>query len=208
MPRNQDQNLESTQHYYTARPDVAHDPGLITYTFAGKTLRLHTDAGVFSKHRVDYGSDLLIRSVPPLTGNVLDMGCGYGAIGLSLAAANTAAQFTLVDINERAAALAKQNQKDNNLSNVKILTGDGFTAVPNQMFDAVVINPPIRAGKAVIYRLFEDAHAALASGGALYVVIQKKQGAPSAKAFLSDLFGSCETLGRGAGFWILQSVKN
>lgn len=207
MPRKQESNLDSTQHYYTARPDVAHDPGLIEYTFGSKTLRFHTDAGVFAKHRVDYGSDLLNRSVPPLTGEVLDMGCGYGAIGLSLASANPTANFTLVDINERAAQLALRNKKENNIKNVKILAGDGFAAVPDQRFDTVVINPPIRAGKAVIYELFQDAHAALSPGGAIYVVIQKKQGAPSAKDFLGDLFGNCDVIERGAGFWILKSTK-
>lgn len=207
MPRRQEHNLESTQHYYTARPDVAHDIGHISYTFAGKTLQFQTDAGVFSKHRVDYGSDLLIRSVPPLNGQVLDMGCGYGAIGLSLAAANTQASFTLVDINQRACALAKQNQHRNQIQNAKVLQGDGFHAVQGQHFDTVLINPPIRAGKQVVYQLFNDAHSSLLSGGTLYVVIQKKQGAPSAKKYLTELFGHCDTIQRGAGFWVLAAQK-
>lgn len=207
MPRKEEHNLETTQHYYTARPEVLHDPGMIQYEFAGRVLRFHTDAGVFSKHRVDYGSDLLNHSVPPLSGAVLDMGCGYGAMGLSLAVANPQARFTLVDINERAIDLTSKNMRENHLSNVTIKQGDGFSAVSGQTFDAIVTNPPIRAGKTVTYKMYDDAYAALQPGGSLFVVIQKKQGAPSTKEHLTKLFGTCEVIARGAGYWILQAVK-
>ena len=118
---------------------------------------------------------------------VLDVGCGYGPIGLAIAAARPSAHVTMIDINERAVKLARENAERNGIRNVTILESDLFEAVRDQTFDAVLTNPPIRAGKAVVHRIFEEAFERLVPGGALWVVIQKKQGAPSAEAKLEEI---------------------
>ena len=110
-------------------------------------------------------------------------------------------KMTMADVNERALALAAQNVAKNHMQ-AKAVLSDGFSAVEGE-FDAVMTNPPIRAGKAVIYRMFEDAKAHLAPGGALYLVIRKQQGAPSALKFLKELYANAEVIARDGGYWII-----
>lgn len=133
-------------HYYTQNPDTPHDISTIDYNVKDLVIKLNTDAGVFSKRKVDFGSDLLIRSIPPINGNILDIGCGYGVIGISLALLNPSSYVTMIDINERAVGLASQNIRLNGIANANALTSDGFSNVSGK-FDAIVSNPPIRTGK-------------------------------------------------------------
>lgn len=195
-----------TEHYYSARPESRHDVRPHQVKVAGLDLRFFTDAGVFSKTGLDQGTRLLIETLPPLQGRVLDLGCGWGALGVSLARLNPDARLVLTDINTRAAALARRNALENRALNVTVLTGDGFEGVEG-MFDFVVSNPPIRAGKAVIYSLFEQARERLLNGGALYLVIRKQQGAPSALKTLARLFGDAQCVARDKGYWILRCGK-
>lgn len=168
------------------------------------------DAGVFSKSGVDFGSRLLIEhaDIPPGS-RVLDVGCGYGPIGLAIAATVPGVHVTLIDINERAVALARENARRNGIRNVTIEVSDLFEAVGGQTFDAVLTNPPIRAGKAVVHRIFAESYDALVPGGVLWVVIQKKQGAPSAAAKLEELFGGgrVREAAREKGYRILRAEK-
>ena len=193
-------------HYYTSAPTSAHEERRFTLEFAGKTLRFETDAGVFSKQHVDPGSLLLCKSLPDsLCGDVLDMGCGWGAMTVMTLAAHPDVCMTMADVNERALALAVKNVQENAMT-AKALISDGFSAIEGQ-FDAVITNPPIRAGKAVIYKMFEDARAHLKSGGALYLVIRKQQGAPSALKYLQTLYASAQVIERDAGYWIIECKK-
>lgn len=192
-------------HYYTPDPHLPHETTVLEYTVGGRSLRFLTDAGVFSRHKVDYGSSVLIRSLPPLTGKVLDLGCGYGPIGISLAVLNPQAQVTMVDVNRRAVGLAQENIRANGIANAQALESDGFTQAPGP-FQTIVSNPPIRAGKKVIYPLFEESFRHLEPGGVLYVVIQKKQGAASAQAKLEEIFGNCTVVEKSGGYWILKSI--
>ena len=106
-----------------------------------------TDSGVFSRTEIDRGSEALLAALPEtIAGDVLDMGCGYGAIGVSLKKKYPDARLTMVDINTRAAALAEQNARQNGVDAV-VLQGDGFATVAGKTFDLIVTNPPIRAGK-------------------------------------------------------------
>ncbi|HOM02974.1 MAG TPA: class I SAM-dependent methyltransferase [Acetivibrio sp.] len=193
-------------HYYTQNPDAPHDISTIIYTVEDLTLKLNTDSGVFSKRRVDFGSDLLIRSIPPVSGNILDIGCGYGVIGISLALLNPSSSVTMIDINERAVDLAMQNIRLNGVKNANVLVSDGFSNVSGK-FDAIVSNPPIRTGKKVIYPIFENSINFLNPGGSIYLVIQKKQGASSAINFLNTVYGNCEVINKKAGYWIIKSTK-
>ena len=199
-----------SEHYYTKSPQSGSDRKRFETVLLGRRLTFATDAGVFSKSGVDFGSRLLIETADiPDGARVLDVGCGYGPIGLAIAAALPNAHVTMLDINERAVALARENAGRNGVRNVTILESDLLAAVRGQTFDAVLTNPPIRAGKAVVHRIFAEACEALAPGGVLWVVIRKKQGAPSASARLEELFGAGNVTmaARDKGYHILRAER-
>jgi 16S rRNA (guanine1207-N2)-methyltransferase len=197
-----------SNHYYSEHPFVEHDRKLITASLRGTTLKFVTDAGVFSKGGIDYGSRLLIETMEVTDGShVLDMGCGYGPIGLFAAALWNRCRVTLVDKNSRAVELARENARLNGLENVRVMQSDLYAGVAHDTFDTVLTNPPIRAGKSVVFQIYEGALPRLKPGGELWVVIQKKQGAPSTLAKLESLFASVSAVHKSKGYWILRAVK-
>lgn len=195
-----------TDHYFTPAPDSAHNLRVHTVNALGLALSFETDAGVFSKDGLDEGSQLLLNALPPLAGRVLDLGCGWGALGVTLAKRYPQADFVLSDINERATALAAGNARRNGASNVAVCASDGFAQLDGA-FDEIISNPPIRAGKRVIYPLFEASYRRLRAGGRLFLVIRKQQGAESAAKFLATLGFSVERIARDKGFWVLCAKK-
>lgn len=197
------------EHYYTRKPEVKSQPNQITEVLRGSKFQFTTDSGVFSKKEVDFGSKLLIESFvdPEVEGDVADVGCGYGPIGISLASQFPERRFYMLDINERAVDLAMSNAARNNVSNVSVMTSDQLSSVKDRTFACVITNPPIRAGKQVVHGIFEEAHGVLKENGALWVVIQKKQGAPSAIAKLEEMFQTVETVVKKKGYYILKAVK-
>jgi 16S rRNA (guanine1207-N2)-methyltransferase len=195
-------------HYYTDKPTAAHEVREIQELLRGKEWVFRTDAGVFSKKGIDFGSRLLIETMEfPPEAKVLDVGCGYGPIGLNAAVLAKRGMVTMVDINERAVELARENARRNGIENVRILQSDLLTRVQDESFDCILTNPPIRAGKETVHRIFEQASERLVTGGALWVVIQKKQGAPSAFTKLQSIFGSVEEVGKDKGYRIFKSIK-
>lgn len=194
-------------HYYTQSPQSESDPRFVEFAYRGKTLRFQTDAGTFSRDRVDPGSELLLLALGEIEGQIADVGCGWGAMGLSLALANPQAHVTLIDINQRAVELTKSNAQANKIDNVTVCAGDGLREIDRQ-FDVIITNPPIRAGKDVIYGIFAQAAQKLCGGGEFYAVIRKQQGAPSAQKHLAELFGNCQIVKRGGGYHVLYSIKN
>ncbi|MBQ4637142.1 MAG: class I SAM-dependent methyltransferase [Clostridia bacterium] len=193
-------------HYFTNDPNLKHDIESFEIEKFGKSFTFLTDAGVFSKGRLDKGSELLIESVPTLLGKCADMGCGYGPIGIMLAVKNEESEFILADINERAVGLANENIKNNSVKNAKAVVSNGLWDIDGGL-SYVISNPPIRIGKQAMYDLFRSAYEKLNMGGEFYIVIRKQQGAPSAKEFLKELFGEAETVNRGAGYHIIRSIK-
>ncbi|SDK58353.1 class I SAM-dependent methyltransferase [Sediminibacillus albus] len=198
-----------SEHYFSRTPKSESDPQTWSYELRGNRFSFTTDQGVFSKKEVDFGSRTLIEAFvePGIEGRFLDLGCGYGPIGLSLAKAFPQRHVTLSDINERALDLARQNALANNIENVNFKISDRLQSFRNETFSAIVTNPPIRAGKKVIYDMFEESFEALLSKGELTIVIQKKQGAPSAQKKLDELFGNVETLKKDKGYYIFRSIK-
>lgn len=191
------------EYYYTSAPTSEHEERSFRAVFAGKVLAFDTDAGVFSKQHVDPGSELLCKSLPDdFSGDVLDMGCGWGAMTVMTLARFPKCSVTMADVNERALGLAVSNVEKNRMTARPVLS-DGFEKIEGE-FDAVITNPPIRAGKAVIYKMFEDAKAHLREGGSLYLVIRKQQGAPSALKFLKELYRKAEVIERDGGYWIIR----
>ena len=132
---------------------------------------------------------------------------GYGVVGIVLKKTFPDISVTAVDVNPRAVELALLNTKANNTP-AEVLVSDGFEAVNGRKFDAVITNTPIRAGKQVIYRMFEDAYAHLSDGGLFLAVIRRNQGAESAMNKLAELFGSCDLQDRKKGYWVLKCVRN
>lgn len=196
------------EHYYTAKPTGKHDLHTIVETLRGNRLTFQTDAGVFAKKGVDYGSCALIEALE-LEGDsrVLDVGCGYGPIGLAAAKAAPRGHVTMLDINERAVELARDNAARNGVGNATVLQSDLLERVQGERFDVIVSNPPIRAGKAIVHRLFEQARECLRPGGRLWIVIQKKQGAPSALAKLESLFPVVRVVEKDKGYWVIKAEK-
>ena len=196
-------------HYYLNDETLAHDEQILDVTIKDVSLRLDTDRGVFSKGGLDYGTKVLLQAIhlPETVKTVIDMGSGYGPISLYLAKAYPEIFVYAYDVNERAVALTKKNSEENKLKNVEAHVSFLFEHV-NIKVDAIVTNPPIRAGKQVVFDLYEGAKNALNDGGLLYVVIQKKQGAPSSLSKLTELFGNCEVIERSGGYWILLAKKH
>ena len=193
-------------HYFSREPSSKQKPAELRLDIGGRAFVFTIDAGVFSRTGLDEGSRLLIETAGPLNGRCLDLGCGWGAVGITLAAFNPEARFILSDINRRAAALARINIDRNNIANARAIESDGFDALPGA-FDHIFSNPPIRAGKKVIYGLFDAAYKRLQPGGALAIVIRRQQGAESALKHLSMLFGNARVKARDKGYWIIESYK-
>ena len=192
-----------TEHYYTENPNSAHEERRVTLRALGNELAFVTDAGVFSRDGLDRGTEVLLEALPALSGRVLDLGCGWGAVGVALGKKYLGLEIVMTDINRRAVELARRNLAGNGVR-AEVVQGDGFAAVEGE-FDAIVTNPPIRAGKAVIYGLFSDARRYLKPDGALYIVIRKQQGAPSALKYLREIYAEAEVIDRGSGFHVIRA---
>ncbi|WP_247927191.1 class I SAM-dependent methyltransferase [Streptococcus constellatus] len=194
-----------TKMYFAENPDVEHDIHELNVQLLGQNMTFLTDAGVFSKKMIDYGSQTLLKCLDfHKQESVLDVGCGYGTLGLTLVKAKEV-KVTLVDINQRALDLARQNA-DRNQVLATIFQSNIYQNVEGR-FHHIISNPPIRAGKQIVHEVIAGSHAHLLDGGDLTIVIQKKQGAPSAKAKMEEIFGNCEILKKDKGYYILRSRK-
>lgn len=193
--------------YYEDNQDLSHDFQTLTVELLGQSMRFKTDRGVFSKNGIDYGSRVLLENYQPESANsLLDVGCGYGTLGLTLAK-KLDLGVTMVDVNSRALDLCRQNAIDNAVSNSKIELSNIYESV-SEKYDAIISNPPIRAGKEVVHEILAGAFGHLNDGGHLTIVIQKKQGAPSAQKKMEEVFGNCQLVARDKGYFILRSYKN
>jgi len=203
-----------SDHYYSHSPKVGHDERTWNYTLRDTVLSFTTDRGVFSKGEVDFGSRLLIESyeAPEVSGKILDVGCGYGPIGLSIAKAYTNRHVVMLDINQRACQLAEKNASKNGVSNCEVRCYEnGVTDLSDaEEFASIMTNPPIRAGKKTVHDIYEDAWNRLLIGGTLWVVIQKKQGASSTRSKLESLFAeeAVEVKKKDKGYFIFFARKN
>jgi 16S rRNA (guanine1207-N2)-methyltransferase len=202
-------------HYFTNNESLKKDIKYIDYEFKGEKFRFATHPGIFSKDHVDYVTDVLLNTIPPLgagtsaegghteIGTVLDLGCGYGCIGIVLAKMYEL-KLTQADVNSAAVELTRINCELNGVES-DIIVSDCFAGI-NESFNTIVINPPIHAGKSVTYRMYEDSLAHLNDGGKLYIVTLKKHGAESTVAKLREVFGNCEIIYKKKGIYVLQAT--
>ena len=196
-------------HYFVNDESLVSKPRQVTYVINNVNFSLTSDAGVFSKNELDKGSEILIKTLLPLSlgKNILDIGCGIGPIGLTLAYFHPELNVTCSDINTRALALCEKNALSLSLSQrVTCLQSDIYVEIEGT-YDSIVSNPPIRAGKKVTYAIYIGAKDHLIDGGSLYVVVRKSQGAVSVKAYLEEIFGNAEVLKRSKGYYILKATK-
>ena len=180
-------------HYFTDNRHLAQNRKEITFRFSCFTCRFITDNGVFCKDYVDYGSQELLKAIEKqgeMGSRVLDLGCGYGVIGIVLKKMYPDSRLTLAEINPRSLQLAEEN-----------------SGVEGNTFTDIVTNPPIRAGKEIVHRMFEEGYEHLEDNGRLWVVIRKQQGASSAKKKIEEVFGNCEILQKSKGYYILFARK-
>ncbi|WP_243292375.1 class I SAM-dependent methyltransferase [Bacillus sp. FJAT-47783] len=199
-----------SEHYFSEQPTVASNPHNFTYKLRGMTFTFTSDSGVFSKGEVDFGSRLLIETFlfPKVEGDILDVGCGYGPIGLSIACADPDRHVDMIDVNNRAVELARYNATVNGVQNVSVFQSNLFEQVKKDSYAAILTNPPIRAGKRTVHAIFEESINRLAQNGELWIVIQKKQGAPSAIKKLEELCTSVEVMEKKKGYYIIRAKKD
>ena len=194
-------------HYYSKTTDTPSEPKDFTFNFKGECFTFKTDNGVFSKDYIDYGSFAMLNAFKPndIDLPILDMWSGYGPIGIVVSRLYNK-KTIMCEINERAYNLSLENIKKNN-ANSEAYNSNLYEKVEGLEFASIITNPPIRAGKETVFSIYDGAYKHLAVGGELWVVIQKKQGAPSSKTHLFELFGNCEIINRDHGYYILKSVK-
>ncbi len=208
MDNNQRTTQSDTNHYFTAQPQARSQPVQFTISARGVELTLTSDQGVFSHGRLDDGTLRLLKKMElPETGDFLDLGCGYGIIGLVAAKLRPEARITMVDINERATKLAVANAQTNGITNVKVITGDAPQVLGERQFDVILCNPPIRIGKSKLYELIADATKRLRPGGVLWMVIHTRQGAKSHLREVAPMFSECHTVSRKWGYRIFKCIK-
>lgn len=194
-------------HYFENDDKLKEKPRVLQVTIAGREHTFHTDSGIFSPRRLDEGTRVLIETIIhlPLEGRMLDLGCGYGPLGIALLSAHPDLTAVLSDINERAVALAKRNIQVAKLASRASAQVSAGCAGIEGTFDLIVTNPPIRTGKETIYGLFREAKERLRPGGRLYIVIRKDQGAASAAAYLDTIFRNVTRISRNKGYHVYEA---
>lgn len=198
-----------SDHYFSSRPASRRSEYVLEAELLGNKVQFKTDNGVFSKRGVDFGSRLLVETAKIQNGDsLLDLGCAYGVVGISLAKAYPQSEITMVEINERACELAHENSLRNGVAEcIEVYHGDGFAPVRNRKFDHILLNPPIRAGKELIYSLFRDAINYLQLEGFFWVVIRKQQGAESALSNLREVYSVVDVVVKKKGYWIIRAKR-
>lgn len=195
------------EHYYTENPVSEIKEKAFSHSVKGKTLFFTSVSGVFAfGERVDRASELLIENFTPSGNTVLDMGCGYGPIGLFIKALFSDQRVTMADINSRAAEYARSNAVKNNLE-AHVVKSSLFTEFQNENFDDIVSNPPIAAGKKLNTQLIYEAHEHLHANGALWLVAFHNKGGSTLKDIMKSRFGNVEDVVKSGGIRVYKSVR-
>lgn len=200
-------------HYFSEVQDAKSAKKIINYEIKNEKFEFLTDNGVFSKTKVDFGTDVMLRTF--LNENkklenirILDIGCGYGVVSVVLKRFFEKVKILSTDVNERALELTQENiQKNNRTDDFEVRKSFVFDNI-SENFDVILSNPPIRAGKQVIFEIYEKSFFHLNKNGEFYCVIQTKHGAKSTKKKLEELFGNCTTLVIEAGYRIFKCIKS
>lgn len=198
------------EHYFISKEHSQSDYFEFSWKFLDCEFLFKSCDDVFSKNQVDYGTFVLLKTIAKkvqLAGDILDVGCGYGPIGITVAKLNPNTNVTMCDINKTAVELSKENIKKNNISNVKNVVESNAYQNIDGTFDYIISNPPIKAGKDVLLEIVLGSFDKLNAGGSLIFVIKKKFGEDSIKKKLEQIFAAVEVLSRDSGYYILKATK-
>ncbi|MFA6800569.1 MAG: methyltransferase [Acholeplasmataceae bacterium] len=195
-------------HYFINDEKLNHEIQEIILSIGKHVIHLDTDRGVFSRNQLDIGTQILLENIDFSLSyqTIIDMGCGYGPIGIYAAKMCPNANVIMADVNERAVFLASSNIEKNHVKNALTKVSFLFDQVKEKA-DLIITNPPIRAGKQIVFSLYEQAYENLNQGGLFYIVIQKKQGAPSSVKKLEETFKNCTIVTKVKGYWVLLAKK-
>lgn len=200
------QNGSSPVHYFTKPTTRRMRKYSIRLEFGGHSIPLTSSNGIFSKDHVDLGTMILLRSLSlPEEGEVLDMGCGYGAIGIAVAKSRPKVRVTLVDVNPMAVRLARENIEKNHIANAIALRSDLYSRLEGKKFDLILSNPPLAAGYKTIFPMIEGAKLHLKEGGSLVLVLKKGVNAIPRK--MMEIFGNVELVSKRSGYRVFRSIR-
>ena len=190
-------------HYFIENRELLTNERLLELDIFDAKYKFLSNNGLFSCDKVDEASITLLKNIPSIEGKLLDLGCGYGTLGIVLAKTYGVA-LTMADINPVALEYAEKNAKLNGVAAI-FLHSDSFSNI-TEKFDNIVLNPPIHAGKEVMYRMYEEAAAHLNSNGSLYIVIQKKHGAETTLVKLKEVFAQVDVLYKKKGCYVVSGT--
>jgi len=198
-------NPKRVEHYFSSAPQSHERFGLVRTSLCGKPFEFLTASSVFSKRKVDCGTRLLVESmVLSTTGYVLDIGCGYGVVGISVAKFNPKLHVVMTDVNARAVRLAKKNLTLNKVANAEVRYGFFYEPVQNLKFNIVLSNPPVSAGMETVKAIVTGAPEVMAPEASFQMVIRSKIGAKILPALFTETFGNCGIVARESGFRVLM----
>ncbi len=196
------------EQYFTERPSSPHRRRELRFLYRGELLVFESDRGIFASEGLDPGTALLIEALDPApTDRVLDLGCGWGPLGLAAARAAPRGEVLMTDVNRRAVLLSRQNARRNRLANVTVKAGDLYAPVGEERFDLIVTNPPYHAGRETILALLRGAPAHLSEGGRILFVGKGSQGIQFYQRWIAENWpdGTVEVLKRGSGYRVLEA---
>ncbi|MEM2954608.1 MAG: class I SAM-dependent methyltransferase [Candidatus Nanoarchaeia archaeon] len=200
--------MNHQEHYYVKKPKVKYREILIKEKIRGVNFIFKSAPGIFSAKKVDSASKLLAEKCElPEIGQILDLGCGYGVLGISAAKLKPKSKVILTDINKRAVALAKKNLRLNNIKNAEVRQGNLYEPVKEEKFDTILLNPPFSAGRDLVLKMINDAPNYLNKKGTLQIVARKTKGGKFLLEEMKKIFSRVEVLAKKGGFWVIKAAK-
>jgi 16S rRNA (guanine1207-N2)-methyltransferase len=204
----EDAELPGADHYFTERPHSLHRRRELRFLYRGEVMTFETDAGVFASEALDPGTALLIEALDPTPeATVLDLGCGWGAIGLAAARAAPKGRVVLTDVNRRAILLARRNARRNGIPNVEVRSGSVYAPIGEERFDLIASNPPYHAGRETVLSILEHAPEHLTTDGRLLLVGKGSQGIQYYQGWFVEHWGASNVVVRlrGSGYRVLEA---
>jgi 16S rRNA (guanine1207-N2)-methyltransferase len=193
-------------HYFINDKNIESEDIIIKYTYKGKELSFISNSGIFSKNRVDFGTNLLLNTIEIKKNSILDLGCGYGVVGVCIASSSSLSDVLSVDINERAVELTNKNYINNQVNNGRAIVSDVYCNL-DKMFDVIITNPPIRAGKEVVYEMVLNGINYLKEAGEIWVVIRKDKGGMSLFKNMQTVYSFAEIVNKKNQYLVIKGIK-
>ncbi|MBS3175997.1 class I SAM-dependent methyltransferase [Candidatus Woesearchaeota archaeon] len=195
-------------HYFSKQQETPLHEKKVRVTLRGHLLHFTTGSGVFSKTKIDDGSFLLIEKsdIPETVTNILDLGCGYGPVGIAMAKVFPKAKIVMSDINERAIFLTQKNIRQNKIQNATAIQSDGFENI-KETFDVILLNPPQTAGKEICFKLIRESKDHLNKNGTLQLVARHQKGGKSLSEYMKVVFGNVKEIAKNKGYRIYVSMN-